>query len=81
MKNTTLTTAKFNKLLEKIHKLKVELLNTNYWSAMCDIDERATSLFEIYTNNKIDYGNSSKKQQGYFKYMLFIQNKIKKKNV
>ena len=81
MKNTTLTTAKFNKLLEKIHNLKVKLIDTDHWSAICDIDGRANSLFEIYTNNKVDYGNSLKKQQGYFKYMLFIQNKIKKKNV
>jgi len=51
MQKTTLTTAKFSKLGERIHELKVKLMNTNYWLSISDIDERYNSLFEIYMND------------------------------
>tara|TARA_R100001244_G_scaffold9703_1_gene11786 strand:- start:24 stop:218 length:195 start_codon:yes stop_codon:yes gene_type:complete len=52
MQKTTQATAKWNKLLEFIHKEKVEQMNTKHWLPMCRIDERANSLFETYMNNK-----------------------------
>ena len=50
MKNTLSNKLKFLKLLEKIHKLKVELLNTGYHSSVNDIDERANHLYDMFLN-------------------------------
>ena len=52
MQKTTQATAKWIKLLEFIHKEKVKLMDTKHWLPMCNIDERANSLFETYMNNK-----------------------------
>ncbi len=50
MKNTLSNKLKFLKLLERIHKLKVELLNTGYHSSVNDIDERANHLYDMFLN-------------------------------
>ena len=48
----TRNSLKFNKLLECIFKLKVKLLNTEYYSDISNIDQRARMLFEIYNDGK-----------------------------
>ena len=54
MQKTTLTTAKFNKLLENIHKLKVKKNKneTISYEDIATVYTPANSLFEIYMNNK-----------------------------
>jgi len=53
MKHTLKTELKFNKLTERLYKLKVQLLNTQYWSLANECEERAIALFDIYKNNKL----------------------------
>ena len=55
MKHTLKTELKFNKLTERLYKLKVQLLNTQYWSLANECEERAIALFDIYKNNKLTY--------------------------
>ena len=57
MKKTSLKTSlKFNKVLERIHELKLESINNKYpvalYSKVNDIDVRVKGLFEIYKNQK-----------------------------
>ena len=54
MQKTTLSTAKFNKLLENIHRLKVKKIKneTISYKDITAIYTPANSLFEIYINNK-----------------------------
>ena len=56
-KKTSLKTSlKFNKVLEKIHEVKLESINNKYptalYSKINDIDVRVKGLFEIYKNQK-----------------------------
>ena len=56
-KKTSLKTSlKFNKVLERIHELKLESINNKYpvalYSKINDIDVRVKGLFEIYKNQK-----------------------------
>jgi hypothetical protein len=56
-KKTSLKTSlKFNKLLERIHEVKLESINNKYpvalYSKINDIDVRVKGLFEIYKNQK-----------------------------
>ena len=56
-KKTSLKTSlKFNKLLERIHEVKLESINNKYpvalYSKVNDIDVRVKGLFEIYKNQK-----------------------------
>jgi len=56
-KKTSLKTSlKFNKVLERIHELKLESINNKYpvalYSKVNDIDVRVKGLFEIYKNQK-----------------------------
>ena len=53
MQHTLKTELKFNKLTERLYKLKVQLLNTQYWSLANECEERAIALFDIYKNNKL----------------------------
>jgi len=50
------TSLKFNKVLERIHELKVEFINNKYpealYSKLNDIDVRVKGIFEVYKNNK-----------------------------
>jgi|TARA_R110002020_G_scaffold41656_2_gene122666 hypothetical protein len=50
------TSLKFNKLLERIHEVKLESINNKYpvalYSKINDIDVRVKGLFEIYKNQK-----------------------------
>ena len=50
------TSLKFNKVLERIHELKLESINNKYpvalYSKVNDIDVRVKGLFEIYKNQK-----------------------------
>jgi len=50
------TSLKFNKVLERIHELKLESINNKYpvalYSKINDIDVRVKGLFEIYKNQK-----------------------------
>jgi len=54
MQKTTLSTVKFNKLLENIHKLKVKKIKkeTISYEDITAVYTPANSLFEIYMNNK-----------------------------
>ena len=56
-KKTSLKTSlKFNKVLERIHELKLESINNKYpvalYSKVNDIDVRVKGIFEVYKNNK-----------------------------
>jgi|TARA_R110000764_G_scaffold35765_2_gene80074 hypothetical protein len=56
-KKTSLKTSlKFNKVLERIHELKLESLKNKYpdalYSKVNDIDARVKGIFEIYKNYK-----------------------------
>ena len=56
-KKTSLKTSlKFNKLLERIHEVKLESINNKYpdalYSKVNDIDVRVKGIFEVYKNNK-----------------------------
>jgi hypothetical protein len=56
-KKTSLKTSlKFNKVLERIHELKLESLKNKYPDALYfkvnDIDARVKGIFEIYKNYK-----------------------------
>tara|TARA_R100001594_G_scaffold145843_1_gene196463 strand:+ start:1590 stop:1772 length:183 start_codon:yes stop_codon:yes gene_type:complete len=56
-KKTSLKTSlKFNKVLERIHEVKLEFVNNKYPSALYskinDIDVRVKGLFEIHKNQK-----------------------------
>ena len=56
-KKTSLKTSlKFNKVLERIHELKLESLKNKYpdalYSKVNDIDARVKGIFEIYKNQK-----------------------------
>ena len=48
------TSLKFNKVLERIHQLKLESLKNKYpdalYSKVNDIDVRVKGIFEIYKN-------------------------------
>ena len=50
------TSLKFNKVLERIHELKLESINNKYpvalYSKVNDIDARVKGIFEIYKNYK-----------------------------
>jgi len=50
------TSLKFNKVLERIHEVKLESINNKYpvalYSKINDIDVRVKGLFEIYKNQK-----------------------------
>ena len=50
------TSLKFNKVLERIHELKLESLKNKYpdalYSKVNDIDARVKGIFEIYKNYK-----------------------------
>ena len=50
------TSLKFNKVLERIHELKLESLKNKYpdalFSKVNDIDVRVKGLFEVYKNQK-----------------------------
>ena len=50
------TSLKFNKVLERIHQLKLESLKNKYpdalYSKVNDIDVRVKGIFEIYKNYK-----------------------------
>jgi len=50
------TSLKFNKVLERIHELKLESINNKYpvalYSKVNDIDVRVKGIFEIYKNQK-----------------------------
>ena len=77
----TRNSLKFNKLLECIFKLKVKLLNTEYYSDISNIDQRARMLFEIYNDGKtvkeevkIKMKNIAK-QNSYLKYQHYVKNK------
>ena len=49
MKNSLSNKLKFIKLLEEIHKLKVDTLNNSrYETRVNNIDERATNLYEMF---------------------------------
>ncbi len=49
MKNSLSNKLKFIKLLEEIHKLKVDILNNSrYETRVNNIDERATNLYEMF---------------------------------
>ena len=54
MQKTTLSTAKFNKLLENIHRLKVKKIKNEIilYRDITAVCTPANSLFEIYMNNK-----------------------------
>ena len=81
MQRTTKTSAKFTKLVEKTHQLKDELLNSNHYDLVNDIDERVNALFDMYLKGKtlkeeinnrvINVG----KQNNYFKYHMYIKHK------
>ena len=81
MQRTTKTSAKFTKLVEKTHQLKEELLNSNHYELINDIDERVNALFDIYLNSKTlkeEVNNrviSVGKQNNYFKYHMYIKHK------
>ena len=56
-KKTSLKTSlKFNKLLERIHEVKLESINNKYpvalYSKVNDIDVRVKGIFEVYKNQK-----------------------------
>ena len=55
-KTSLKTSLKFNKVLERIHELKLESINNKYpvalYSKVNDIDVRVKGLFEIYKNQK-----------------------------
>ena len=56
-KKTSLKTSlKFNKVLERIHELKLESLKNKYpdalYSKVNDIDARVKGIFEVYKNQK-----------------------------
>ena len=50
------TSLKFNKVLERIHELKLESIKNKYpdalFSKVNDIDVRVKGLFEVYKNQK-----------------------------
>ena len=50
------TSLKFNKVLERIHELKLESLKKKYpdalYSKVNDIDVRVKGIFEVYKNQK-----------------------------
>ena len=50
------TSLKFNKVLERIHELKLESLKNKYpdalYSKVNDIDVRVKGIFEVYKNQK-----------------------------
>jgi len=81
MQRTTKTSAKFTKLVEKTHQLKEELLNSNHYGLISDIDERVNALFTIYLNSKTlkeEINNrviGVGKQNNYFKYHMYIKHK------
>ena len=54
MKKTIQNTVKFNKLLEKIHRLLVKKIHDQpiSYNDIVDINSRANSLFDMYMNNK-----------------------------
>ena len=62
-------------------QLKEELLNSNHYSLINDIDERVNALFDMYLKGKtlkeeinnrvINVG----KQNNYFKYHMYIKHK------
>ena len=54
MKNSLSNKLKFIKLLEEIHKLKVDTLNNSrYETRVNNIDERATNLYEMFLNGAL----------------------------
>jgi len=81
MQRTTKTSAKFTKLVEKTHQLKEELLNSNHYDLISDIDERVNALFTIYLNSKTlkeEINNrviGVGKQNNYFKYHMYVKHK------
>jgi len=50
------TSLKFNKVLERIHEVKLEFINNKYppalYSKINDIDVRVKGLYEIHKNQK-----------------------------
>ena len=50
------TSLKFNKVIERIHELKLEFIHNKFpdalYSKINDIDVRVKGLFEIYKNQK-----------------------------
>ena len=86
MQRTTKTSAKFTKLVEKTHQLKEELLNSNHYDLISDIDERVNALFTIYLNSKTlkeEINNrviGVGKQNNYFKYHMYVKPKKVKSN-
>jgi type VI protein secretion system component Hcp len=86
MQRTTKTSAKFTKLVEKTHQLKEELLNSNHYELINDIDARTNVLFDIYLNGKTLKQEVNKKiinmgkQNHYLKYHMYIKpKKVKSK--
>ena len=81
MQRTTKTSAKFTKLVEKTHQLKEELLNSNHYELINDIDARTNALFDIYLNGKTLKQEVNKKiinmnkQNHYLKYHMYIKSK------
>jgi hypothetical protein len=81
MQRTTKTSAKFAKLVEKTHQLKGELLNSNHYGLIDDIDARVNALLNIYLNGKTIKEEVNKKiinmgkQNNYFKYHMYIKSK------
>jgi len=81
MQRTTKTSANFTKLVEKTHQLKEELLNSNHYDLISDIDARVNVLFDIYLNSKTLKEEVNKKiinigkQNHYLKYHMYIKPK------
>jgi len=86
MQRTTKTSAKFTKLVEKTHQLKEELLNSNHYELINDIDARTNALFDIYLNGKTLKQEVNKKiinmgkQNHYLKYHMYVKPKKVKSN-
>ena len=86
MQRTAKTSAKFTKLVEKTHQLKRELLDSNHYELINDIDVRVNALFDIYLNGKTLKEEVNKKiinmgkQNHYLKYHMYVKPKKVKSN-
>ena len=86
MRKCTKNTAKFSKLLELTYNLKIRLMETNHYKDICDINDKARKLYDLYfkeiSNDHLivvnDEGWKARKAHGYLKHFYKQHQKGKK---
>jgi len=86
MRKCIKNTAKFSKLLELTYNLKIKLMETNHYKDICNINDRARKLYDIYfkeiSNDHLivvnDEGWKARRAHGYLKHFYKQHQKGKK---